>query len=506
VTHNAVILVELALYLLGMLLIGAYFARKKLTQAQYHLGGKALAGWALALSERSTGESAWLILGLTGAAFATGLSELWVAFGCVAGIIVSWLFLARKFRAEADRYRVLTYIDYFATKYPREGTAIRLLAALTIVVFYVIYVYAQFEGTGKVLNETFGIHPTTGIVISAVITILYSTAGGFMAVVWTDVVQAILMILTFVVTPVIALSAVAAKHASIGAALASGSPGAASLTGGATGALALLVALKGFSWFFGYLGGQPQLSTRWMAMRNDADVKRGAWIAILWTLLAYVGAIVIGLSALALYGRGAVADPEHILPFMLQRLVPSWLAGLLLVGAIAAIMSTASSLLLIVCSTVSEDVIRKTLRLDPGERTLMLVSRATLFGTGALALALALVFPKPVFSAVSWVWAGIGCSFSPAAILSFYWKRFSGAGVVASVVAGFATTAVWMNTSAGERVAAALFGGTPAGAPGAAGSGSGTVSVMLASFVVAFAAAVVASLLFPGKRASGPAA
>ncbi len=498
-SHNAVILVELALYLLGMLLIGAYFARKKLTQAQYHLGGKALSGWALALSERSTGESAWLILGLTGAAFATGLSELWVAFGCVAGIVVSWLFLARKFRAEADRYRVLTYIDYFATKYPREGAAIRLLSALTIVVFYVIYVYAQFEGTGKVLNETFGIHPTTGIVISAVITILDSTAGGFMAVVWTDAVQAILMILTFIVTPVIALYAVSQSHASIGAALASGGAGYGSLTGGATGSLAFLVALGGFSWFFGYLGGQPQLSTRWMAMRNDTDVKRGAWIAIVWTLLAYVGAIFIGLSARALYGAGAVGDPEHILPFMLQKLVPDWLAGLLLVGAIAAIMSTASSLMLIVCSTVTEDVIRKTLRRDPGERTLVLVSRVTLLGTGALALALALVFPKPVFSAVSWTWAGIGCAFSPAAILSFYWKRFSGAGVVASLVAGFATTALWMNTPAGDRVAAALFGG-------AAGSGTGTISVMFASFAVAFAAAVAASLLFPGKAASAPEA
>ena len=242
--QNPVILAELALYLLGMLLIGAYFGRRKLTQAEYHLGGKTLSGWALALSERSTGESAWLILGLTGAAFATGLPELWVAFGCVGGIVVSWLFLARKFRAEADRYRVFTYVDYFATKFPREGTAIRLLSALTIVVFYVIYVYAQFEGTGKVLNETFGIQPTTGIVISAAITILYSTAGGFMAVVWTDVVQAILMILTFIVTPLIALHAVAQSHVSLGAALAAAGPGPSSLTGGATGTLAFLVAIK----------------------------------------------------------------------------------------------------------------------------------------------------------------------------------------------------------------------------------------------------------------------
>jgi sodium/proline symporter len=266
----------------------------------------------------------------------------------------------------------------------------------------------------------------------------------------------------------------------------------ASLTGDKTGGAAVLLALAGSSWFFGYLGGQPQLATRWMAMRSDADVRRGRWIAIVWTLLAYLGAIVIGLSALALYGKGAVGDPEHILPFMLNKLLPPWLAGLLLVGAIAAIMSTASSLLLIVTSTVTEDVIHKALGRRLAERSLVVISRATLLATGGLALALAFVLGKPIFSVVSWVWAGIGCSFSPAAILSFYWKRFSGAGVVASLIAGFATTVLWMTTTAGERFTRAVFGV------------GGTVSVMLAAFVVAFAAAVIASLVWPagGKSPS----
>jgi sodium/proline symporter len=486
-TRNTLILAELALYLLGMLLIGIYVGRKKLSQEQYHLGGRSLAGWALALSERSTGESAWLILGLTGAAFATGLPELWVAVGCVCGIIASWLLLARRFRAESARYGVITFIDYFAAKFPGRARSIRWVAAITIVFFYVVYVYAQFEGTGKVLNETFGLDPTIGIVVSALVTIAYSTAGGFVAVVWTDVVQALLMILTFIVTPVMALAAVLGQGLSISGALAAAGPGAGSLWGGKSGGAAVLLALAGFSWFFGYLGGQPQLSTRWMAMRNDRDVKRGAWIAIVWTLLAYVGAITIGLCALALYGKAAVADPEHILPYMLGKLVPPWLGGLLLVGAIAAIMSTASSLLLIVCSTVTEDIVHKTLRLDLGERKLLLISRLTLLVCGALALGLALTLGKPVFSVVSWVWAGIGCSFSPAVILAFYWKRCSGAGILGSLLCGFATTVVWMTSSAGEWLARAVLGA------------EGKLPVMVSSFVVALGAAIVCSLLFPDR-------
>jgi sodium/proline symporter len=298
-------------------------------------------------------------------------------------------------------------------------------------------------------------------------------------------VQAVLMILTFVVTPVIALGQVFGQGLSLSDALTAGGPGMASLTGGKGGSAGFLLALAGFSWFFGYLGGQPQLSTRWMAMKNDRDVRRGSVIAVLWTLVAYVGAIVIGLCALALYGKGAVNDPEHILPFMLMKLVPPWLAGLLLVGALAAIMSTASSLLLIVCSTVTEDIVHKALGRKLSEGKLVLISRLTLLSAGSLALALALTLGKPVFSVVSWVWAGIGCSFSPAVLLAFYWKRCSGAGILGALVAGFGTTVLWMTTSAGDRLAQALFGV------------EGKLPAMVSAFVVAFGAAVVASLLWP---------
>jgi sodium/proline symporter len=475
--QNPVILVELVLYLVGMLAIGYYFSRKQLTQADYHCGGKRLSGWALALSERSTGESAWLILGLTGAAFSRGLAELWVAFGCVAGILVAWIFLARKFREEADRYHPLTSLDYFASKYRRHAHFIRWFASLIIVFFYVIYVWAQFQGSGKVLEKTFGINPVTGILLSAVVTILYSMAGGFLSVVWTDVVQAILMIVTFIVTPVIALVVMVQSGVSIGGSLTAAGPGMNDFFGGQTGGLALLTALAGFSWFFGYLGGQPQLSTRWMAMRNDADVRRGCWVASGWTLLAYGGALFIGYAALALYGRGAVADPEKILPFMLQKLVPTWLGGILLVGAIAAIMSTASSLLLLVTSCISEDILHKSLNRQLTDRQLVAISRLTILVTGSLALVLSLSSQEPIFNIVSWVWAGIGCSFSPAVLLSFYWKRFSGAGVVAAMLSGFIITVIWMTTGLHQKF-----------------------SVMVVSFLASLLMGILFALLFPERQ------
>lgn len=477
--NNWIIITELVIYLGAMLAIGIYFGRKELTPVDYHIGGNKLSGWVLALSERATGESAWLILGLTGAAYSVGLPEVWVAIGCVSGVIMAWLFLARKFREQAKRYNCITYTDYITSKYPQQATFIRWFASLIMVFFYTLYVYAQFEGGGKILNRTFNLDPTVGIVVSAVITILYSMAGGFLAVVWTDAVQAILMILTFIITPVVALCTVYAKDLSISAALAAGGPGMDSMIGLEVGLFAAgIFILNQFSWCFGYLGGQPQLSTRWMAMKSDEDVRRSTWVAILWTILAYGGAILIGLCALTLCGKGAVDDPEKILPHMLILLLPTWLVGILLVGAIAAMMSTASSQLLVITSCIAEDLIHKVFGKQISDRMLVNISRLVMFIIGGIALWLALALGQPIFSVVGWAWAGIGCSFSPAIILSFYWKKCSGMGVVASLVSGFTTTVVWMTSGLYK-----------------------SFSAMTATFFIALAMTVLFSLLFPDRQA-----
>jgi sodium/proline symporter len=476
---RSIITIEFVIYLALILGVGFYFARKKMSQADFHLGGKKIPGWALALSERATGESAWCLLGLTGFAFAAGLSAVWIAVGCVIGIAVSWLWLAREFRRERDKYDTLTLPDYLATKYAGQGKFIRWFSSIIIIFFFVLYVAAQFSGGGKTLNVTFGIPATWGIIISAVVVIIYAMAGGFFSVVWTDVLQAILMIVTLVITPIVALIAIGRSNLSITAALASAGAGLDSWTGGAVGFAAGILIFNNFSWFFGYLGGQPQLDARWMAMRSDRDVKIGATIAIVWTLLAYAGAITLGIAAITLYGTGAVSDPEQILPFMLLKLMPPWLAGILLAGAVAAMMSTADSQLLIATSSISEDIIHKSLRKDLDDRKLVIISRVVILVVGVIALVMAFTSKSLIYTIVGWAWAGIGCSFAPAVILSFFWKRFSGFGVVASLVSGFITTVIWMTTGLD-----AVF------------------TARAATFVIAFVCAIIATLLArPAARA-----
>jgi sodium/proline symporter len=473
---NAIITIEFIIYLALMLGVGLYFARKKMSQAEFHLGGKKIPGWALALSERATGESAWCLLGLTGFAFASGLSSVWIALGCVSGIVLSWLWLARGFRRERDKYETLTLPDYFATKYSRQSKFIRWFSSLIIIFFFVLYVAAQFSGGGKTLNITFGIPVTTGIIVSAVVVVMYAIAGGFFSVVWTDVIQAILMIITLVITPIIALVAIAQSNLSISNALVCAGTGVDSLTGGAVGFGLGVLIVNNFSWFFGYLGGQPQLDARWMAMKNDKEVKIGARIAIIWTVLAYAGAITLGLAAITLYGQSCVADPEQILPYMLMRLMPPWIAGILLAGAVAAMMSTADSQLLIATSSISEDIIHKAMNKKISDKTLVMISRMTILLVGTLALILAFTSKSLIYTIVHFAWAGIGCSFSPAVILSFFWKRFNAAGVVASLVSGFTVTILWMITGWDKAIAATFI-----------------------TFIVAFVFAVIVTLLVPKK-------
>lgn len=437
-----IIFIELILYLLWMLIIGIYFSRKKLTQADYHIGGKKIVGWALALSERATGESAWLILGLTGFAFFKGFSAIWIAIGCVAGIAFSWIFLAKKFREEAEKYNVITYTEYLAKKHPEMGNFIRWYSSLIIIFFYIFYISAQFEGGGKVLNITFQIPIIYGMLISAIVVIIYSMAGGFFAVVFTDAIQSIIMILTFIATPVFLVFYIMKNHISLSPLFSL--PNIFSLTGGLYGFTGGIMIFSNLSWFFGYLGGQPQLSTRWMAMKNNSDVKKGMVIALLWTIFAYSGAISIGILGNALVNRSDLKDPEFILPTLILKLFPAWFGGILLVGAIAAIMSTASSQLLLTTTSISEDIYHKALGKNLPEKKLVLISRITLLLVGFFALFLTFTSKNLIYTIVSWAWAGIGCSFSPVIILSFFWKRFNSAGAIASLITGSFTTIIWM--------------------------------------------------------------
>ncbi len=507
--NQAQLLAVVTGYLILLVIWGIYHGRKVKNDADYMIAGRNLPGWAAALSERATGESSWALLGLPGAAYATGLMEVWTAIGCVAGIITAWAAIAWRLRDEAERYRVNSFVEYISCRHSDLGRWLRVVGSATIVFFFFFYVGAQFLGGGKTLHAMFGLEPKIGMLITAVIIVPYTVYGGFRSVVYTDVVQAIVMIATLVAGPIVGIIAIMHMPdifaSSIPQALSRAGEGYLSLTGTAGGFAAGVVIAGGFSWFFGYLGGQPQLSMRFMAIRNPREARKGRNIGIAWTLLAYIGALSIGWIGLALFGPGGLKDPEYVMPAVMMKLFPPAIAAVLIMGAIAAMISTADSLLILSAGELTENIIRpimdrnRSCRTGPAVRltdsvggaaaavTLdktagrgtrrgdLALSRCVTAGLAAVALALAYLFPSTlIYTMVSYVWAGIGGTFSVVILLTLFWKRYSGKAALVTIVAGMLFTIIWIATGM-DRV----------------------VTARLMTFLVAGTAAVAAGLIFP---------
>ncbi|MBA4494979.1 sodium/proline symporter [Paenactinomyces guangxiensis] len=440
---SAIIYSIIILYFLSMLGVGFYFTRKDLDHSDYFLGGNKLPGWALAFSERATGESAYMFLGAVGFIYITGLSGIWILVGMFFGVIFSWLFLAKQFMNERKKYNVYTLTDYIAVKFPAHNFIIRWISSLIIGTFFIFYISAQFAGAGKSLYSISGFNITWGTIIIAVIVIAYSCMGGFMSVVWTDVVQSFLMMATFIVVPIVAFTKIDSEKISIFESLAQVGNHADSWTGGLSGVGLGFLLFANFAWFFGWLGGQPQLSSRFMALKDEKELNSAKIVAIGWTLIVYMGAFLVGIFGMVLYPQGTLNDYEMILPHMMSDLLPTWLVGVFISAILAAIMSTASSQLMVITTSVSEDIIHKSLGIKLTSKGLVKISRISVIAGGLLGLILALTSDSLIYTLVSFAWAGIGNTFSAAVILIFFWKKTSGAGVIATIVTGFISAIVW---------------------------------------------------------------
>jgi sodium/proline symporter len=450
-------------YLALLILWGIYQGRKVKTDSDYAIAGRNLPGWIAALSERATGESSWALLGLPGAAYAMGLTEIWTAIGCVAGIIFAWALLSWRLQKEAAKYEVNTYTEYIAKKHSSSEKWIRVIASATIVFFFFFYVGAQFLGGGKTLHTMFSIDAKIGMLITAAIIVPYTIYGGFRSVVYTDMIQAIVMIITLIAGPIVGIIYIS-NHPDIFAnsipqALQTAGPTYLSLTDGATGFMAGVVIVGGFSWFFGYLGGQPQLSMRFMAIRDFKQAKKGRNIGIAWTVIAYIGALSLGWIGIAIFGPEGLQDQEYVMPAVLLEIFPPVIAAILITGAIAAMISTADSLLILSATEFSENLLKPALKEKTvDKRKNLLRSRIVTALLAVVALILAYLSPADlIYTLVSYVWAGIGGTFSIVILFSLFWKRYHGKAVIVTIITGMLFTIIWITTGMDKVVTARLL-------------------------------------------------
>ncbi len=479
------ILIVMVIYMTLLIAWGIYQGRKVKTSSDFAIAGRNLPGWVAALSERATGESSWALLGLPGAAYATGLMEVWTAIGCVAGIIFAWVLLAWRLRDEAAKYQTDTFTDYIAKKHGEFGKWIRVVGSFTIVFFFFFYVGAQFIGGGKTLENLFGIDRVYGMLVVILVVVPYTIYGGFRSVTYTDVIQAIVMITTLIIAPVAGIIYLsnqpegALYASSISEALFNAGPEFSTMTGGAIliegsslsefliylfpnsvnlakGLGTGIIIAGAFSWFFGYLGGQPQLSTRFMAISNTKQAKQARNIGVAWTIIAYIGALMIGWIGIAIFGPEGLKDQETVMPEVLTTLFNPWIAGILITGVLAAIVSTANSLLILSATELSENIIKPVFKTN--SKNALLQSRIVTALLSIIAFVLAYFSRgEMIYLIVSYVWAGIGSTFSIVILFTLFWKRFHGIAAVITIISGLLFTIIWISTGMDKIITSRLL-------------------------------------------------
>ena len=442
-------LISLALYFALMLAIGLYAFRKSTdTSEGYLLGGRNLHPAVAALSAGASDMSGWLLLGLPGALYATGLVEAWIGIGLFVGALVNWIVVAPRLREQSEeRGNALTIPQFLANRFPDQATALRTISALVIVVFFAVYTASGLVAGGKLFETAFpALLPDValsdymlGIWITAGVVLAYTMIGGFLAVSLTDFVQGIIMLVALVLMPLVVMFG---EGGSAGGSLTDVPvDGFLSLTQGLT----LLGFVSAVAWGLGYFG-QPHIIVRFMAVRSVKAVATARNIGMSWMAVCVLGAVGLGIAGRAYVERNglAVEDPETIFIVLADLLFHPLITGFLLAALLAAIMSTISSQLLVASSSLTEDFYRLFLRKEASERETVNIGRLSVLLVALAAIVVARDPDSQVLGLVSNAWAGFGAAFGPLIILALTWKRMNGAGAVAGLVVGTGTVAAWI--------------------------------------------------------------
>ena len=435
-------LISLGLYFALMLAIGLYAWRKSTgTVGEYMLGGRSLGPAVTALSAGASDMSGWLLLGLPGAAFATGLPAAWIGIGLFAGALANWIVVAPRLRVQTEELGdALTIPDWLSKRFPERGTALRLVSALVIVVFFALYTSAGLVAGGKLFDTALGGSYATGLWITAAVVVAYTLFGGFLAVSLTDFVQGCIMLIALVIVPVVALSDAGGWERTVGA-VRDVNPAFLSLFAGAT----TLGVISSLGWGLGYFG-QPHIIVRFMAIRSVRDVPTARAIGMSWMGVSLLGSLGVGLAGLAYASETGlrVDDPETIFILLSELLFHPLVTGFLFAAILAAIMSTISSQLLVSSSSLTEDAYRLLLRREAGQRELVTVGRLAVLAVALVALVLALNPENSVLGLVANAWAGFGAAFGPVVLLALTSRRVTGAGALAGLLVGAGTVIVWI--------------------------------------------------------------
>lgn len=443
-------------YLLMMICIGAAYMKKTNSSEDYFLGGRGLSGWVAALSAQASDMSGWLLMGLPGAIYSLGTGQAWIAIGLFLGTVFNWVCISsrlRKYTIVANNS--LTLPAYFENRFRDKKRVLLFISSVVIVVFFLVYTASALAAGGKLFNSVFGLDYHIALAIGAVVILLYTFMGGFMAVCVTDFIQGTLMLIGLLAVPILAYFMLGGQDVS--AILEqSGVAGSAqdylSLFSNGGEPYRAIDIISQLAWGLGYCG-MPHILTRFMAVRDNKELRKSRVIAIVWVALSLGAACVIGVLGRAylyptILGTEGTASAESVFIEMITKLFTqdlhlAFIGGIFLCGILAAIMSTADSQLLVTASSVSEDLYRSFVNRNADNNKILKVSRVTVVIVAVLAFLIAWDPNSSIMGLVSNAWAGLGSAFGPIVLLSLFWKRTNLAGAIAGIASGGLTVIVW---------------------------------------------------------------
>ena len=440
-------LVTFIFYIIAMLAIGLYAYRATKNFDEYILGGRSLGSVVTALSAGASDMSGWLLMGLPGAIYLSGLSEAWIAIGLIIGAWLNWLIVAGRLRVHTEyQNNALTLPDYFTSRFADKKRILRILSAVVILVFFAIYCASGMVAGARLFESLFGWNYTTALWIGAIATISYVCIGGFLAISWTDTFQAGLMIFALLLTPVIAYLSLGTNSHDMALLLETTRPQASNLFEG----LSTVAILSSMAWGLGYFG-QPHILVRFMAADSVKSIPAARRIGMTWMILCLGGAVAAGYVGIAYFQAhpelAAVvnANPETVFMELTKILFNPWIAGIVLAAILAAVMSTLSCQLLVCSTTLTEDLYKGFIRKNASQKELVWIGRAMVLAIAILAITLAMNPASKVLGLVSYAWAGFGAAFGPLIILSLLWKRMTLNGAIVGMILGAVTVIVWKN-------------------------------------------------------------
>lgn len=441
-------LIVLAIYFAILFVIGIMASRKIHKLSDYYVGGKQLGYWLVAFSARVTGESGWLLLGLTGMGAIAGYSAFWVVFGEVLGVTLSWFFMAKPFKRLTDEYDSITVPDFFESHFKTTNHRLRIIAAVTLAIFVIIFVAAQIDITGKAFEDLLGVNYFAGALAGFLIVVAYIFIGGFVAVVWSDLFQGVLMFFGLIILPFVIWYHLPGGT-NITTSLNAIDPALTSPWGIYDDPWLNVATLFGFAMIgLGFLGS-PQVYVRFISVKNTEEIDKGRWVAIGFTLITDGAAVLIGILGRIVF-TSAGQDPESILGAggeevivqVVNNFFPALIVAIYIAIILSAIMSTIDSLLVVGSGSIVRDLYQKVMRPDRSGESLTTLSRVVTLGMALIALAIALSVAvlspdRTVFWFAIFGWSGIAATFCPATILALFWKPYSEQGAMASMLTGF---------------------------------------------------------------------